>query len=311
MQANLSDAELSEKLKPLNKKVHIFFTLGSIFMYVVLVEGIISIILLLLVAVAEWSFSTNFPLHMMLFALVTLICGIIAIIFKKIGLGYGDEMVRLTLNMAEGILKTNFDLKKFCPDSYISRDEVHKAKLFNWSGIEGWNLFHANYRGADFVSSDLHLTVHMNNQTHDVFTGQWLVITMDKEITPSVTVTEKKKKNLINDKREKVQMESAAFNKQFMVFTEDPQKAFYVLTPHFMEFIMSLKQSTESKIHLCFTGYTAHVAVSTGRASFAPYQEEHDIANLRRRMQREIDFIRRVIDGFLQNERLFGLSRTA
>jgi predicted protein tyrosine phosphatase len=103
-----------------------------------------------------------------------------------------------------------------------------------------------------------------------------------------------------------VQTENAAFNNQFMVFTEDPQKAFYVLTPHFMEFIMSFKQFTGNKIHLCFNGFMAYVAVSTGRASFAPYQEEHDIAELRRRMQREVDFIKRVIDGFLQNERLFG-----
>jgi hypothetical protein len=291
----MSDDELSEKLKPLNKKCKTFFTLGDTFIKLMLFLAVVSILLIFVTGI----------FGAILFLCSALPSAIIAIIFKKIAIGYGNEMVQLTLNMAEGILKDNFDLKAFYPDSCISRDIVYNAKLFNWTGINGYNCFHANYRGADFVSCDLHLAARSNKQTYDVFIGQWLIITMVKEIYPSVTVTELSYKNLINDKREKVQMESAAFNKQFMVFTEDPQKAFYVLTPHFMEFIMSLKQSTESKIHLCFTGFMAHVAVSTGRASFAPYQEEHDITQLRRRMQREVDFIKRIIDGFFQNERLF------
>jgi hypothetical protein len=176
MQANLSDAELSEKLKPLNKKVKIFFTLDNIFIKLMLFLAAVSILL---------GFFDMPKFGAILFVCSAFPSTFLAIIFKKMAVGYGEEMVRLTRNMAEGMLKNNFDLKAYYPDSYISREEVHNAKLFNWNGIDGYNRIHANYQDADFVFSDLGLTLYMQNKPYDVFTGKWLVITMSKNDCPN------------------------------------------------------------------------------------------------------------------------------
>ncbi|MDR0290986.1 MAG: hypothetical protein LBI06_08640, partial [Treponema sp.] len=89
---NMSDAELSEKLKPLNKKTKIFLTLGDTFIMLMLFLAAVSMLLLFVVG----KFGA------ILFLCSAIPCTIIAIIFKKIGLGYGGEMVQLTLKMAEG-----------------------------------------------------------------------------------------------------------------------------------------------------------------------------------------------------------------
>ena len=294
MESNISDAELSETLKPLSAKNKFFSKLGMIFI----------VIMMLIFAIMIFSAIVMQNFFMVFFILFP-VSGIIAAIFFKIASIYSKVKKQLIIDIVQDALKNNFELLEYHPDEHISKVTVLESKLFNWNRINGSDLFHANYRGVGFMFSDLQLRSKRKKQTITIFSGQWLVINMGKEIDPSVTVTELSGKSLAGDKRSKVQMESEAFNKEFAVFTENAHKAFYVLTPHFMEFIMSLKQFTESRIHLCFTKNIASIAINTRRDSFEPYQCEQDIAALRVRIQNEVDFIKRIVDGFLRNEQLF------
>jgi hypothetical protein len=301
MKAKLSDAELAKELESLNEKRIFFTTITFIFIFMVLLSCVISIIL---VFASLYFTMPSWYLKASLYLLVG--GGIIGIPFAYIPAKYGKKMKLLLLDMIEDTLKNNFELIKYNHDSHIPETMVRETKFYNFRRIHGNDFIHAKYKGVGFMFSDLWFDSNHNNKASNPFSSQWLVITMVKEINPTVTITGLPEISFIGDSRKKVQMENMAFNKQFRVFTENFQMAFYVLTPHFMEFIMSLNQFTDGKIHLCFTGFYAYVAIFTDNSSFYPNHDEYMLNTLRKKMQREVDFIKRVIDELLQNERLFG-----
>jgi len=97
-------------------------------------------------------------------------------------------------------------------------------------------------------------------------------------------------------------MENVAFNEQFNVLTEDPHTAFYILTPQFMEIILSARERAYDKKHMCFTGEHLHIAIDTESDFF---EARRSVVALKARVQNEIDYIKNIIDEFLLNERLF------
>ncbi|MDR0290987.1 MAG: DUF3137 domain-containing protein [Treponema sp.] len=303
MKANLTDAELVKKLESLNTKRENF----SAFIKMLLILLFLNIAVIIFLGFVMPDFYEPFMISILvitsLFSIATLIYPI-----------YGNKMKMLLLNMIEDTLKKNFESIEYKHDSHISEAMVRKIKFFYFKRIYGSDFVRATYKGVGFEFSDIWLNTKSKDEANqlDHFKGQWLVISMAKEINPPVTVSGLLGISLswFKDEQKMVKMENEAFNKQFTVFTEDPQKAFYVLTPHFMEFIMSLNQLTDIKLHLCFAGFHAYIIANTGRNSFYPYDKDgYGLNLLRNKMQREVDFIKRVIDGFLQNERLFGLSR--
>jgi hypothetical protein len=300
MKAKLSDAELAKELESLNAKRENFSTFSDLLF-----------VLMFLNFAAMVFVAFVMPWYINPFLLSLGIGTIITIPVASIEPIFSNKMKMLLSNMIEDTLKNNFELIEYNHDSHISKAMVRETNIYNTDRIYGSDLFRANYKGVGFEFSDLWFYAKKKDNS-GIPKGQWLAISMTKEINPPVTVSELPDIVWFKSKQTKVEMENAAFNKQFMVFSEDPQKAFYVLTPHFMEFIMSLKQLPNCKLHLCFAGFHAHIMAYTGRNSFYPYDKDgYGLNLLRNKMQREVDFIRRVIDGFLQNERLFGLSRTA
>jgi hypothetical protein len=304
MKAKLSDAELAKELESLNAKRENFSTFSDLLF-----------VLMFLNLAAMGFVAFVMPWYINPFLLSFGIGTIITIPVASIEPIFSNKMKMLLSNMIEDTLKKNFELIEYNHDSHISEAMVRETKFFNIKRIYGSDLIRANYKGVGFEFSDIWFYREKKHQVkvnESGDKGQWLVIRMTKEINPPVTVSELAGLSFLKGNQTMVKMENMAFNKQFMVFTEDPQKAFYVLTPHFMEFIMSLKQLTDSKLHLCFAGFHAYIVACTGRNSFYPYDKDgYGLNLLRNKMQREVDFIKRVIDGFLQNERLFGLSRTA
>ena len=91
----------------------------------------------------------------------------------------------------------------------------------------------------------------------DTFQGRVMVFDFpEKTIEPTRIISKSfYSRNGINDgivkNSEKVEMENAEFNNAFLVYSTNPHDSFYLLTPHFMERLMLLKEKYDS-IALCF-----------------------------------------------------------
>jgi len=296
MSQSTSDAEFSEQFKSLKAKIAIFSTLGTIFYVMTFIPSFISILSVIIFGYLDMS----------LLIVPTVPSFILGIKFSRTADKLSYEQQQLILKDIQNTLKNNFELIEYNYDKIIPEATVRKAILFNWISIRGNGFINAVYRDAEFIFCNLELESRIQNSTFLIFGGQLLSVPLAREITPSVTITELSGAAIVFDKRKRVMMEDAAFNQQFHVVTEDAQKAFYILTPQFMAFIMSLKWFVHNKIHICFSGFSAHIAIQSKQDYFVSNQDTDDILAVRKKMQREADFIKRILDGFLQNERLFG-----
>jgi len=286
----LTDAELSRKLDPLKAKSKMFTVFAAICFGIT----VLSIVL---------EHFTDPSLLLILSPIIgTILCCACLHMMSK----YTKKKKRLiSANVVHDMLASAFELSIYDPDRHVGEYWVQKSQLKGWDNMQGSDFIRAKYRGIDFTFSDVTLTAKRGKYTATIFSGQWLIVDMGKTIGVPVVVSELARKDILRDTRSKVQMENVAFSRQFTVLTEDPLIAFYVLTPHFMEFIMSSRSLAKGKKHLCFADTNAHVAINTRSDSFEPCKNVTDIPVLRGRIQDEIDFIKSVIDELLLNERLF------
>ena len=65
-----------------------------------------------------------------------------------------------------------------------------------------------------------------------------------------------------------METENLAFNEQFQILTNDAHSAFYTLTPHFMEHILSADNMANGRTMLCFDEDRVHIAIDNNRDSF-------------------------------------------
>jgi hypothetical protein len=106
-------------------------------------------------------------------------------------------------------------------------------------------------------------------------------------------------------------MENAAFNEKYAVTADDPAEAFLVLTPHFMEYILSMDKEADARTFFWFEGRNAHCGAFSYRNLFKldSYDEEtptvEGVAKIRERFRSEARWFAGVIDEFLRNKTLF------
>jgi hypothetical protein len=169
--------------------------------------------------------------------------------------------------------------------------------------------------------SDIHLedvTTDSDGDEHreTVFKGQWLICGLGKKLPATVRIREKLErqgvaKRLFGDRaneKSDIVTDNAAFNQQFQIQTDDPHTAFYVLTPHFMEFIVAADMQAHARTYLCFSDDSVQIAIHNGYDSFEIGKnsaEIKDIPVLRQRIQREIGYITSILDELFKNEYLF------
>jgi hypothetical protein len=137
-----------------------------------------------------------------------------------------------------------------------------------------------------------------------VFKGQWLIINLNKEVKPPLFVSELKVR-VFKKSQANVQTENEEFNKKFNIKTDDESTAFNILTPRFMEFILTAEEIIKGKKHLCFKGSQVFIVIETGKDSLEPGREAKDVMQLRARIQDEMAYIKSIIDELLLNKHLF------
>ena len=289
----LSDDELYMKIAPLKNKAR---TIGILLGF--LLAG--SIIFWMLFA----------PLGIAFFIALMVIGVYDAKLLKQIKKMLGDNIVRCALSEV-------MELKTYVPDLAVQESKIKAAGLISaWNRYRGSDYVHANYKGLDIVFSDVTLKHETgsgkNRRVVTKFKGQWIICQLNKDIKYTLQLREKVR----GDKgKSDVETENIDFNNKFQILCRDPHTVFYILTPHFMDYIKSLdKRAHTKRTYLCFIKQNnenqVHIALHNNRDLFEPDVQrsfkKEDMPVLRGRIKQEVRYITGIIDELLKNDYLFG-----
>jgi hypothetical protein len=289
----LSDAELMAEIRRLSPRIKKFSILSKI----LLIIGIIGF----------------FPLNI-IFPVLGFVPFIPYVIFMLKVIIYKSQLKCMVGNsIVRGVLSETFELTNYSPGCHIAAEAIEDTKLIpSWNRLNGSDLIEGKYRGVRFSFSDLLLRHESgsgkNRKAKTRFKGQWLIIELAKEIPHAVLLREDSGKE-----KSDIETENIEFNRKFQIKTEDPHTAFYLLTPHFMEYILQTKKRANAKMHMNFGGNRVHIALHSGRDLFEPCSKKlHDMKNiemLRNQMQWDAKYITNIIDELLLNEGLFNAEK--
>lgn len=187
----------------------------------------------------------------------------------------------------------------------------HKAgytkEEFNNIGIAEWKTGYSFYsedliegfcEGVPFKQADIRIE-DSNNKTGFIdVNGVLREFTYPLAGTGKILIV-KRGANLDVDwsrKWKKVKMEDVQFNEIFNVYAEDELGVFYLLTPHFMEYIKSLEE-LDYDLYIYFTGEKLYFLQHGKGGLFTPPEiEVFDVDNEIRKVKEQLSEVSRLID---------------
>lgn len=250
--------------------------------------------------IALFGFVTMF-LVLALPGIIAILVGIVLVLKASNKMKSGASQ-----NIVRGVLESVFDDVYYDPFGRIS-DELIKCTdlgLPHFEEIRGSDYVRGKYKGLNIEMSDVKLIevtrTHTNNGYQEtrttVFEGPWLICDFGKELSADLLLVERSGlgKKL---SRGGIKTESEEFNKNFRITSDNEHDAFYILTPHMMEYILEMDKKGGGKTHMRFNRYgRVHVAINTGKDSFELKGSNVDVAQLRARFESELRYLTDLID---------------
>ena len=185
---------------------------------------------------------------------------------------------------------------------------------FDYNKATGSDHIKAVYNGLNIELSDIELineeeTTDADGNTErssaTFFKGQWLICDFGKELSGEVYISERGKKDRIK-MNSNVTMDNEQFSKRFCVRASDSQEAFYILTPHMMEYITAMADKIGCTVYMAFRrDGQMHVAVKTGRDFFELGKSEANVEGLRQKFWGELRWFTDIIDTLRVEDTLY------
>ena len=189
---------------------------------------------------------------------------------------------------------------------YRLSDEIivssHMVLPQPYDKISGSDFINGEYKGLLLKMSDIDLTRRVSTGDDEetderVFDGQWLMCDFGKALSGEVHVSQITKSMPDSIKRQRIRMENEQFNEKFVVTADDPEEAFYVLTPHMMEYILSLEKKNKGIIYMSFLrDGKFHIAVNSGEDFFELGKKKPDYETLRQIFLDQLRWYTDIID---------------
>ena len=176
---------------------------------------------------------------------------------------------------------------------------------FGYNCANGSDHIKAVYHGVNVELGDIELIDESEvtdeegrteRSRNTQFKGQWLTCDFGKELAGEVYISERTKKTR-RSLKSNVTMDNEQFDKRFCVRADDPQEAYYLLTPHMMEYITAMADKSGGTVYLSFLrSGKLHVAVQTGRDFFELGKTNTDAETLRRKFLGELRWFTDIVD---------------
>jgi len=206
------------------------------------------------------------------------------------------------------------------PEGHIPKEEFRRSKIFSQSidSYEGEDLVFGSYKGIPVRFSELTVQEKhsdgKNTTYHTFFSGVFMIADFNKDFKYSHWVlpdtAEAAFGQVVGNFLQKLKlpgrghmtrMEDPAFEKKFVVYTEDDVEARYILTPKLMHTMLKLSERFRkgaSRIGFAFMDSNVYVAIpiENGRALFEMPSRGDIGAEAARRTLEELKEILSVFD---------------
>lgn len=239
---------------------------------------------------------------------IAIVCLVLTFIFGY-QLSRHSEALKKTLgsNVINEVLEEVFETVEYNPFGKIS--SISSAGMvfpFRYDKLQGSDYIKATYRGLNVELSDVELINaeelidadgNVDRSENTVFRGQWLICDFGKELSGEVHISGKSKKSYGVSISGNVKMENERFNRQFFVNAQNPQEAYYILTPHMMDYILTMSEKSGGTVYMSFLrDGKLHIAVQTGRDFFELGGSKVNIESLRNKFLGELHWFTDIID---------------
>lgn len=251
---------------------------------------------------------------------VAIVCLVLTFVFGYKLSKHTETLKKLlSENIVGSVLKDVFENVEYNPFGRISDKLAESAGMvfpFEYNSIGGSDHIKGTYKGLNVELSDVELynvsscyndeTQQWEEDKAQVFMGQWLVCDFGKELSGEVHLSANARALRKQHKNDSVEMENTAFNDRFLVTAQDAQEAYYLLTPHMMEYILSAASRSGGEVYMAFLrGGRLHVAVKTGRDFFELGKSEANVERLRQKFLGELHWFTDIMDELRLEEHLY------
>ncbi len=251
------------------------------------------------------------------FTLDTLII-IIALIFAVAGMYFRDKAKRNAKNNAafqlvQSALGEVFTNVEYAPEQRLHESYIKETEFFQYDTITGSDYVKATYKDVNVEMSDITLHKKEIRRSKDdisekevmIFKGLWMICDFHKKLSTELALIERKglgKKLSIGG----IKTESETFNKRFYIKSQSPHEAFYILTPHMMEYIIAMDEKADGYTYMYFLREgKVHIAINSRRDSFEMNSLNTNAVELRERFKSELSYITELIDELRLVDTLF------
>ncbi len=256
---------LNEQLKPYKKKLQRYYLLSV----VIAITYIIVFFNLVITGVEDGA----------LFILI-IGSGVLAYVVIKmiqpVKAEYQDVLKSL---INSHVFQKEFENVKYYHDDGIPLELMRETAVIDL-GIDyrSNDLMEGSYHGVDFVRADVLTKTETQAGKSRVtiihFHGQVYVFDFHKNTQNYVRIRSKgplfggftKGKKI--DQSEKIEFEDSEFNDAFHIYTNNPQEAFYIFTPHYMERIKGFYKGLGQEISVVVKNGIMYLAIYSSRDAF-------------------------------------------
>ena len=220
----------------------------------------------------------------------------------------------LSDNVISGVIKEALgDAVEYNPWGKINPGSM--VFPFSYNCADGSDHIKAVYNGLNIELGDIELidetedtdieTGQTETSRNTQFKGQWLTCDFGKELSGEVYISEWTKKDR-RSMKSNVTMDNEQFSKRFCVRADNPQEAYYLLTPHMMEYIITMVDKSGGTVYMSFLrNGKMHVAVKTGRDFFELGKSNADVGKLRQKFLGELRWFTDIVDTLRVEDTLY------
>lgn len=181
---------------------------------------------------------------------------------------------------------------------------------FAYHMVSGSDHIKAVYKGLSVELSDIAIkSASKRNGSKEDFKGQWLICDFGRELACELRLFANDVEVRLRQKTGGVTTENEAFNARFLIAADNAQEAYYILTPHVMEYILAMADKSGGDVYLSFLREgKLQIAVNTGRDFLEPGKSRANTQELREKFLDELRWFADIIDTLRVEDTLYKLT---
>lgn len=223
---------------------------------------------------------------------------VMALLYNKSAKEYVSIYKRF---ISQYVLQDYFDEVSYNPLNGFTAEEFRAAQLINWRNdfsFDSEDMIEGRYEGVEFKQSDIKITHRVgsrkNRRTVVDVDGRLTRFQYEKAISERILIVTDIHAARLTPGLSKVEMEDVKFNREFNVYSSDAHSVYYLLTPHFMEYLKKLR-SLDITLYISFDGQQLYFLRSGKGGIFKPPIGRIDVRQEAEKNRRELDEIRELI----------------